>query len=179
MFAFPNQIGDNDARLAAYIGVPLVICYLPTARQPPGAGRDGPGDVRAGRPGTTWQQPVPYLVPAPCAAFLVVWHWTPIVEAFDGAANGPSSTAAYYQPLIDELDPLSHGQPVRVEIPPTVHHWESAYVAPVFPLARGWERQLDVAYNALFYNPGRCPPPPTARGCCPTGSLCRPRRRPP
>ena len=25
-------------------------------------------------------------------------------------------------------------------------------------LPRGWERQLDVAYNALFYNPGRLPP---------------------
>ena len=34
-------------------------------------------------------------------------------------------------------------------------HWEAAYVAPYFPLARGWERQLDTANNALFYVPGR------------------------
>ena len=84
----------------------------------------------------------------------MAWHWSPIVEAFDGSANGPSSTAAYYKSLIGELDLLTRGQPVRVEIPPTVHHWESAYVAPVFPLARGWERQLDVAYNTLFYAGG-------------------------
>lgn len=88
------------------------------------------------------------------ALFLVVWHWSPITEAFDGASNGPSSGAAYYKPLITQLDRLTYGTPVRVEIPPTVHHWESAFVAPVLPLARGWERQLDVAYNGLFYDAG-------------------------
>ena len=29
LFAFKTQMGDNDIRLAAYIGVPLLICYLP------------------------------------------------------------------------------------------------------------------------------------------------------
>jgi hypothetical protein len=156
LFAFPNQIGDNDARLAAYIGVPLVICYLPRLVNRL-AGRDGPGHVRTGDLGGHKVATASFAACA-IAVFLVLWHWAPIVEAFDGAANGPSSTAGFYQPLIDELDALSHGQPVRVEIPPTVHHWESAYVAPVLPLARGWERQLDVAYDALFYNPGRLPP---------------------
>jgi hypothetical protein len=41
----------------------------------------------------------------------------------------------------------------RVEVVPTRLHWEAAYVAPHFPLARGWERQLDTANNPLFYNP--------------------------
>jgi hypothetical protein len=85
---------------------------------------------------------------------LVVWHWSPILEAFSPAGNGPSSTAAYYRPLVDELQLVSNGTVVRVEVPPTVDHWESAYVASEFPLARGWERQLDVAYNSLFYQPG-------------------------
>lgn len=35
-----------------------------------------------------------------------------------------------------------------------MHHWESAYIAPTFPVARGWERQLDVAYDPIFYLPG-------------------------
>lgn len=132
LFAVRTQMGDNDARFAAYIGVPLIICYLPGLVR------------RVGR-----------LVAVTVAALLVVWHWTPIVETFDGAAGGPSSTAAYYEPLVNKLvhlDPA--GAPVRVEIPPTVHHWESAYVAPRFPLARGWERQLDMAYDSLFYAPG-------------------------
>jgi hypothetical protein len=36
---------------------------------------------------------------------------------------------------------------------PTEFHWETAYVAPAIPLARGWERQLDVTDDALFYGP--------------------------
>ena len=40
----------------------------------------------------------------------------------------------------------------RVEIPSTYRHWEAAYVAPHVALARGWERQLDIAYNPIFYS---------------------------
>ncbi len=43
------------------------------------------------------------------------------------------------------------GPPFRVEIPFTRFHWEAYQVAPRFPLARGWERQLDIKYNHLFY----------------------------
>jgi hypothetical protein len=85
------------------------------------------------------------------AASMVTWHWSPALSALDAATNGPSSEAAYYEPLIAELALLSRRGPVRVEIPPTAHHWESAYVAPKFALARGWERQLDIAYDPLFY----------------------------
>jgi hypothetical protein len=47
-----------------------------------------------------------------------------------------------------------HNRPLgRVEVPATRNHWEAAYVAPRFPLARGWERQLDVRYDSLFYGP--------------------------
>jgi hypothetical protein len=44
------------------------------------------------------------------------------------------------------------GPPFRVEIPFTRFHWEAYQVAPRFPLARGWERQLDIKYNQLFYD---------------------------
>jgi hypothetical protein len=156
VFAFPNQMGGNDARLAAYVGVPLVICYLPGLIEAV-AGRRATGAGQAGGAGRL-RQATAIVGAGVVALFLVVWHWSPIVEAFDSSANGPSSTAAYYRPLIGELDRLSKGEPVRVEIPPTVHHWESAYVAPAFPLARGWERQLDMAYNALFYKTGPLSP---------------------
>ena len=39
-----------------------------------------------------------------------------------------------------------------MEIPFTDNHWESRWVAPRVPLARGWERQLDRQRNALFYD---------------------------
>ena len=58
--------------------------------------------------------------------------------------------ASYYQPLLAFLERQS-GPPFRVEIPFTKFHWEAYEVAPRFPLARGWERQLDIKYNHLFY----------------------------
>ena len=44
------------------------------------------------------------------------------------------------------------GHGVRVEIPFTDTHWEAYRVASEFPLARGWERQLDRDDNGLFYD---------------------------
>lgn len=68
------------------------------------------------------------------------------------AVEDPSAKAAYFQPLINELRSRHEG-PVRLEIPLTESHWEAAYVARQFPLARGWERQLDLRYNAILYDP--------------------------
>ena len=69
------------------------------------------------------------------------------------SGRDPSTEKAYYQPLLDELGRL--GQPVgRIEIPLTLRHFETAYVAPVVPIARGGERQLDIANNGLFYRDG-------------------------
>ncbi len=61
----------------------------------------------------------------------------------------PDSTAAYYRPLIGFL----RREPGvwRVEVPPTQGHWESYWLAARVPLARGWERQTDIADNPLFY----------------------------
>src|SRR5262249_18363904 len=41
----------------------------------------------------------------------------------------------------------------RVEVLPMREHWESVEVADRFPLARGWERQLDERDAPLFYQP--------------------------
>ena len=51
----------------------------------------------------------------------------------------------------------AHGaQGDRIEIPHTFNHWEAAYVAPDFSIARGWLRQLDRERNKIFYD-GREP----------------------
>jgi hypothetical protein len=131
LFVARTPMGGNDARFAAYIGVPLTFLYL-----------------------LRWAQalrPALRLGTFAVAAALAVWEWAPMAESLDGAANGPPSLAAYYAPLEARLEGLSRGLPVRVEVPPLAHHWESAYLAPSFPLARGWERQLDMAYDPLFY----------------------------
>jgi hypothetical protein len=136
LFLVPTQMGDNDVRLAAYIGMPLVICYLPRLAL---SRRD-----RSAVPATAMV----------VVAVLVAWDFGPMAEALGGATDGRSSVATFYQPLIDELRVLSKGMPVRVEVPPGAHHWESAYLAPKFSLARGWERQLDMAYDGIFYKSG-------------------------
>jgi hypothetical protein len=136
LWAVRTPMGDNDARLAAYVGVPVVLCYLPRFVAQAGRAR------------------VAALVAAAAAAgALAVWDWAPAVEAFGGATNGATSVPSYYAPLARELSLLARGLPVKVEVPPLAHHWESAYLAPLVPLARGWERQLDLAYAPLFYRP--------------------------
>lgn len=155
LFLTPNQMGDNGTRFAAYIGVPLVLYYLLSNRSS-GASKGWRAKLPALRLPGGWPVPPPASlgIAVVIAVGLVAWAWSPIIEAVSAEAHGPPSTAAYYRPLLSELSTLSHDHVLRVEVPPTLHHWEAAYVAPTFPLARGWERQLDEAYNPIFYVPG-------------------------
>jgi len=72
-------------------------------------------------------------------------------------AGAPATSQSFYQPLISELrnqTPAAGqaGYGERVEIVDSASHWSADYVAPTFPLARGWDRQIDRADNPLFYN---------------------------
>ncbi|TDC36290.1 hypothetical protein E1211_13985 [Micromonospora sp. 15K316] len=79
----------------------------------------------------------------------LVWWQSPVVTGDLTRMGSAPAYAAFHQPLLDEL---SRRAPVgRVEVVPLRDHWESAYVAAAVPLARGWERQVDVERNALFY----------------------------
>ena len=82
---------------------------------------------------------------------LLWFQWQAPIRDVRTSAGDPSVSAAYYQPLLGFLARQS-GSPFRVEIPFTRFHWEAYQVAPRFPLARGWERQLDIKYNRLFYD---------------------------
>ena len=64
-------------------------------------------------------------------------------------ATGPRSSS-YYEPLARWLRANGGGH-ARIEVPFTQSHWETAYLAPEFGLARGWMRQVDRARNELFY----------------------------
>ena len=154
LFVVPTPMGDNDARLGAYIGVPLVLCYLPrlTRRW------RGQSDRRTGARVPIAHRLATRAVVAIIPICLIGWHWGGIVESLGGAGNGVSNGPAFYDPLVHELDDLSKGKPLRVEVPPTQNHGESAFIAPAFSLARGWERQLDIAYNPLFYQTGALTP---------------------
>ena len=64
-----------------------------------------------------------------------------------------ANTAAYYRPLVRFLEsqPGAGQHRWRVEVPFTAGHWEAYRLAPAIPLARGWERQFDIADDGLFY----------------------------
>jgi hypothetical protein len=86
---------------------------------------------------------------------LLWWQIFPAIRDTARTAGDPSVHATYYQPLLGELARRSAGREAgRLEIPFTRNHWEAAIVAQQMPIARGWERQLDIKYNHLFYEPG-------------------------
>ncbi|WP_371409499.1 hypothetical protein OG423_08375 [Micromonospora zamorensis] len=92
-------------------------------------------------------------LPGPWLAGLLaatVWWQSPVMLSDVTRAGAAESAPAFYRPLVAELD---RRQPVgRVEVVPLRDHWESAYLPPTVPLARGWERQVDSDRNALFYD---------------------------
>jgi hypothetical protein len=78
----------------------------------------------------------------------VTWWQPPVVVADVRDIGNPTSDAAYFRPLRDQLANMN--QSGRVEIPPTRAYWESAHMGDV-PLARGWLRQADIDRNPLFF----------------------------
>src|ERR1700737_400557 len=104
-----------------------------------------------GAGGGRWGPAVLVVVPP----FLIYWQANAPVADFASAASDPAVHASYYAPLLGELQALGVGnssRPARIEVVPTVDHWEARFLAPHVALARGWERQLDNGRDALFYD---------------------------
>jgi len=129
----PAPMGSNIDRYAVLLAAPLLVCAL---------GRDG---WRAnGRP---------LVVTAAALAGILIWTGWGAVRESAGVAGDLSTSPAYYAPLERFLN--AHGGSLRrVEVPFTHSHWEAALLAPDYPLARGWERQLDTRYDPLFFTGG-------------------------
>jgi hypothetical protein len=121
-YAVPSAVGSNSGRLAELLAGPLAALLL-------------------------WPRHKAWLVAAAVPLLYLQWH-APVRDVTN--AGGPAMTSAYYRPL-EAFLARQGGPPFRVEIPFTKFHWEAYAVAPQFPLARGWERQLDIEDNHLFY----------------------------
>lgn len=127
-FVVPNPIGGNIARLGKLIALPLACCLVTSDRR-----------LAVAKWGT-----------AGLAALL--WPLVPLSTAVWHGAGDPSQHSAYYQGLLSFLK-TQRATDGRLEIPFTREHWETAQVAPHFPIARGWERQSDLRYNTVLYRP--------------------------
>jgi hypothetical protein len=126
-YVLHTPVGSNAARLGELVASPLVA-------------------------GSLWGRH--RLALALLAPVLLYWQLETPLNDFSALAGDASVRAAYYAPLVAELGRLAAGSPLRVEVPQTGAHWESVYVPEQGPvlLARGWERQLDTRYAALFYD---------------------------
>lgn len=126
----PNPMGGNAVRLGALFGGPVLAAVM-LAHRP-----------RLGRPTAA-------LLALALAGGLY-WQLTASVHQIARSAGDPAAERAYFAPLAGWL--REHGgRAARIEVPPTANHWESAYLAPSFELARGWLRQVDMTREAVFY----------------------------
>jgi len=127
----PNPLGGNAVRLGALFGGPVLAAVM-LARRP----RLGAFSV---------------AVLALAMAGGLYWQVTASVSQIARSVGDPSTSPEYFQPPAHWL--RAHGgSGVRVEVPPTANHWESAYLANQFELARGWLRQLDTTRDDIFYD---------------------------
>ena len=127
LYLIPTPIGSNIARMGTFAALPVVALVYWGRR--------------------------PRLLALVFLPLLYI-GWSPSVR--DGIAGGVDNTAStsFYRPLLRFLDhqaAVPGSAPFRIEIPFTAFHWESYEIATRFSLARGWERQLDIHDNPLFY----------------------------
>jgi hypothetical protein len=136
-YAISTPVGANAARLGELVAGPLAALLL--------------WQSRGGAHRRRWRPRLIVLVVAAIPLTYLQVH--DAVSDLQHGSQAPSDSVAYYGPLIHFLDrqpgAAEHGW--RVEVPFTQGHWEADRLAPPFALARGWERQLDIADNPLFY----------------------------
>lgn len=149
-FVFVTPRGEPTLRAgAALYGIGCVLSFAVTS--PVGSNVTRLGPLIAGPLLALLWWPRRKVALAVLAIPLLYLQWQAPVRDERTADDNVAVTDAYYQPVISYLSRQT-GPPFRIEIPFTPFHWEAYRIAPRFPLARGWERQLDTKYNALFYN---------------------------
>lgn len=122
----PGPVGSNIERLALLFTGPALLCC--------------------------WRPPRLLGRLLLVAALVVVGYWTTEVPLRDlrGAHRLAVEQDAAHR-LVGELATLGPATG-RIEVVPFRDHTEAQIVAAAWPLARGWERQLDTVYAAPLYD---------------------------
>jgi hypothetical protein len=134
IWLLPNAMGGNAVRLGALFGGPVLAAVMLSRRPRP---------------------TVPNWFFAPLLALAIAgslyWQLTASVAQIARSVGDPATSAAYFEPAARWLREQG-AVGARIEVPPTANHWEAAYLASEFDLARGWLRQLDTTREDLFYD---------------------------
>jgi hypothetical protein len=126
LYAVPNPIGGNIIRFGALVAGPVAAYVC----------------LRHNRP----------VLLAVVAVPLLLWQFWQVPGAVAGSNDSLAAHAGYYKGLSRYI--ASHGGTNgRVEVPLTQGRWETDYLATSLLLARGWERQVDLAFNRVLYDP--------------------------
>ena len=130
VFIVPDPVGGNIARLGKLVAGPLACVLVRSAHGP-------------------WRRTRTAAL-AGLTVATVVWPALVATSSMARDATDPSRSEQFYRGL-DHYLAAHRATASRIEIPFTREHWESYYVARRFPIARGWERQSDLLYNAVLY----------------------------
>ncbi|HEV7769925.1 MAG TPA: hypothetical protein VGO66_04595 [Solirubrobacterales bacterium] len=134
IWLIPNALGGNTVRLGALFGGPVLAAVV-LSRRP--------------------RVPVWFL--ALVLVGSLYWQLTASVTQIARSVGDPATSSAFFEPATRWLR-AHDGAGLRIEVPPTANHWESAYLAPDFELARGWLRQLDTTREDIFYDDDKLTP---------------------
>ncbi len=129
-YLVPSAVGSNVARMGTLLAAPVATVVF-------------------------WERR-PRILAGAIVPLLYIGIQAP-VQNVAVSSGQPSTSAAFYRPLLRFLERRG-GPPFRIEVPFTALHWEAYRVATGIPIARGWERQLDIRDNSVFYRRGALTP---------------------
>ncbi len=133
-----SPMGSNIERYAVLLAGPLLLCECMVARER--------GLLRG-----AWRRRRT-LTPAAGVALSVIGVfvvWGPVRETL-AVAGSEATSPAYYAPVTRFLERHSVHEAIRVEVPLTRTHWETALLANNISLARGWDKQLDERFDSVL-----------------------------
>ncbi len=148
-----SPMGSNAVRLGVLLGPALLVGAVGVvdARVALTRAANAVGRLTGAARRPTVSTRTARVVLVAATTMIVLWQVNgPLVQSVQSAAD-PSTTASYYQPVTRFLAAAQGTEPMRIEVAFTSSHWDATVLGRRFDLARGWERQLDLRYDGLFY----------------------------